>query len=207
MTPHGIASSPAHLPGPSMNLSIGLLGGSFDPPHAGHAHVIETARKHLGLDWVWVLPAAGNPLKATQTPFDDRLLNAGAMFTAPRTRVSSFEDDTGLSYTCDVIPALRSRAPTARFVWIIGADNLANFHLWKQWRGIANAVPIAVISRPGAFPAAGLSRFARAFADARVPQAQAQSLPYLHPPAWTLIKAPHDPHSSTALRALASEGS
>ncbi len=196
------------LPGPSAKLSIGVMGGSFDPPHAGHAHVIETARKHLGLDWVWVLPAAGNPLKSTRTPFERRFLDAEAMLAGPRTRASAFEQQVGLSYSCDVIAALRSRAPSARFVWIIGADNLASFHRWKNWREIARAVPLAVISRPGAFPAAGLSRFARSFSRARIPQAQAQALPYLQPPAWTLIKAPHDPHSSTALRALqASEGS
>jgi nicotinate-nucleotide adenylyltransferase len=196
-----MSRAPRHrprLPGPSAGLAIGILGGSFDPPHAGHAHVIDTARRALGLDWVWVLPAAGNPLKRTQTPFADRLAATARLLAGRRTRVASLEADLGLTYTIDTLRALKRLAPNARFVWIMGADNLAQMHRWKDWRAIARLVPIAIISRPGASPKAGLSRFARQFAAARVP---AGALRMRRAPAWTYITAPLDPASSTALRA------
>ena len=199
---------PPKLPGPSDGLSIGLIGGSFDPPHAGHVHVIRTAQTRIGLDWVWAIPARGNPLKETQTPFAKRMDLAREMFTGPRMRVTPLEQDLGLTYTVDVIAALQRRAPSARFVWIMGADSLQSFHRWRNWRQIAQMVPIAVISRPGAFPSAGLSRLAKTYAASRIPQGEAGALAYLEPPAWTLIKAPHDPHSSTAIRTARSlEGS
>ncbi len=189
------------LPGPTSGLTIGVMGGSFDPPHSGHAHVIETARKALGLDWVWVIPARGNPLKTTQTPFAKRYAAARALFTAPRTRVSTLEHDAGLTYTIDLIRHLRRRAPDAHFVWIMGGDNLAQFHRWKAWGTIAREIPIAVISRPRASPKAGLSPFARRFADARLPAASARFLARSPSPAWIYLTAPFDPQSSTALRA------
>ncbi len=191
---------PPKLPGPSDGLSIGLIGGSFDPPHAGHVHVIRTAQTRIGLDWVWAIPARGNPLKKTQTPFAKRMDLAREMFTGPRARVTPLEHDLGLTYTVDVIAALQRRAPGARFVWIMGADSLQSFHRWRNWRQIADMVPIAVISRPGAFPSAGLSRLAKTYSASRIPQGEAGALAYLKPPAWTLIKAPHAPQSSTAIR-------
>lgn len=188
------------LPGPTHGLAIGVMGGSFDPAHSGHAHVIETARKALGLDWVWVIPARSNPLKRTQTPFAERLSGAGKILAAPRTRISTLEHDADLTYTIDLIRYLRRRAPGARFVWIMGGDNLAQFNRWKAWDHIACEIPIAVVSRPGAFPKAGLSAFARRFADARLPATAARSLPGRTAPAWVYLAASFDPQSSTALR-------
>jgi nicotinate-nucleotide adenylyltransferase len=192
---------PYRLPGPAHGLAIGLLGGSFDPPHSGHVHVADAARKALGLDWVWVIPAAGNPLKRTQTPFEARLEATRKKLSGPRTRVSSIEQDLGLRYTVDLIAAIRARAPGARLVWIIGADNLSGFHRWRRWRTIARTIPVCVVSRPGASPKAGLGRFARMFAAARLPEGAARCLAVRKPPAWVVISAPHDPSSSTALRA------
>lgn len=189
------------LPGPTSGLAIGVIGGSFDPAHSGHAHVIETARKALGLDWVWVIPARGNPLKRTQTPFAERLAGARTTLAGPRTRISTLEHDAGLTYTIDLIHYLRRRAPDARFVWIMGGDNLAQFSRWKAWDSVAREIPIAVVSRPGAFPRAGLSAFARRFANARLPAVGARSLPTRTAPAWVYLTAPFDPQSSTALRA------
>lgn len=189
------------LPGPAGDLAIGVMGGSFDPPHSGHAHVIETARRTLGLDRVWVFVAAGNPLKKTQTRFDKRLESARERFSGLRTAVSGLEAELGLRYTIDVLKRLKRAAPRARFVWIMGADNLRDFHRWRRWREIAQLVPIAVVSRPGASPKAGLSRFARQFARDRLPAYAAQRLKHAAPPAWVYITAPLDPTSSTKLRA------
>ena len=191
------------LPGIAGDLAIGVMGGSFDPPHAGHAHVIETARRVLGLDRVWVFVAAGNPLKKTQTAFVDRLASAQRRLAGRRTSVSGLEAELGLRYTIDVLRRLKRSAPRARFVWIMGADNLRDFHRWRRWKEIAELAPIAVISRPGASPKAGLSRFARQFSAHRIPEAAARTLKTHRPPAWVYISAPLDDTSSTELRAAA----
>jgi nicotinate-nucleotide adenylyltransferase len=189
------------LPGPAADLAIGIVGGSFDPPHSGHSHVIETARKALGLDRVWVFVAAGNPLKKTQTAFVDRLGAAQRRLAGPRTIVSGLEEQLGLVYTIDLLRRLKRRAPRARFVWIMGGDSLSQFHLWRRWKEIARLVPIAVVSRPGANPRAGLSRLARTFPRSRIPEEAAQSLKSRRAPAWVYISAPLDATSSTELRA------
>ncbi|HVY89269.1 MAG TPA: nicotinate-nucleotide adenylyltransferase [Hyphomonadaceae bacterium] len=192
-----------HLRLPSLagGLAIGIIGGSFDPPHAGHAHVIATARRALGLDRVWVFVAAGNPLKKTQTAFVDRYAAAHRRLAGPRTIVSPLEADYDLRYTIDLLRRLKRAAPQARFVWIMGGDNLRDFHKWKRWKEIAKLVPIAVVSRPGAMPKAGLSRFARMFGGQRLDPRAAETLKWRTPPAWVYIAAPLDPTSSTELRA------
>lgn len=194
---------PSHLrfPSPPGDLAIGIMGGSFDPPHSGHAHVIETARRAAGLDRIWVLVAAGNPLKRTQTAFVDRLAAAQRRLAGPRTAVTGLEHQLGLRYTIDLLRRLKRSAPHARFVWIMGADNLRDFHKWKSWRQIAKLAPILVIARPGANPKAGLSRFARQFSESRLPQAAARTLATRKVPAWVYIAAPLDPVSSSEIRA------
>jgi nicotinate-nucleotide adenylyltransferase len=191
------------LPGPADGLAIGLMGGSFDPPHAGHAHVIETAMRRLGLDWVWVIPAPGNPLKRTATPFADRMAAAKRRFAGPRVRVSAIEAELGSTYTIDLVRALKRRAPRSRLVLIIGSDNLSSFHRWRRWRELARLVPIAVVARPAIGQSAAShagSPFARAFAGARLAEAKARRLSRTPPPAWVYLHAPLDRTSSTALR-------
>lgn len=193
-------SFPPHLPGPSAGLRIGVMGGSFDPPHTGHIHLIDVARRRLGLDWVWVFPARGNPLKHTTTAFKDRLAAARRTLEGPRVRVSSLEADLGLTYTIDLVRALKRLAPAAHFAWIMGGDNLGQFHRWRDWREIAARMPIAVVSRPSVGPTPRLSRFAQQFAANRIPAEDAHTLADRPAPAWTYLPAPLDPASSTELR-------
>ena len=189
------------LPGPHAGLSIGLFGGSFNPAHEGHFHVAETALRRLQLDHVWWLVARGNPLKERHGVFEARIASARRLVNGhPRMLVTALEEELGVHYTRDLLAALQPRAPGARFVWIIGADNLAGFHRWAGWDEIAAWIPIAVVSRPGAGPKAGLSKFARRFAGARVADHGAPALPFADPPAWTVLTAPWHPASSTALR-------
>lgn len=188
------------LPSPANGLAIGIMGGSFDPPHSGHAHVIETARRAAGLDRVWVLVSPGNPLKKTQTALVDRLAAARRRLSGPTTHVTEIETRLGTRYTIDMLRRLKRLAPHARFVWIMGGDNLRDFHRWKEWREIAKLASILVIARPGANPKAGLSRFARQFSAHRIPQSAARSLARTKPPCWVYITAPFDPVSSTDLR-------
>ena len=190
----------ALLPGPTQGLRIGLFGGSFNPAHEGHLHVAETALKRLQLDAVWWLVAGGTPLKETHGVYEARLASARRMSRGPAMRVTSLERSLGVRYTADLLEKLLPRAPGAHFVWVMGADNLAHFHRWGRWDEIANRLPVAVIGRPGAFPKAGLSKFARRFATSRLPEYEATALPLAPAPAWTCLTAPWHPASSTAIR-------
>ena len=198
--PHRLPARP-HLPSTTDGLTIGLMGGSFDPPHSGHAHVIATVQRALNLDRVWVLVSPGNPLKKTQTALTDRLGAARRRLGGPRVKVSAIESQLGTRYTIHLLRRLKRLAPHARFVWIMGGDNLRDFHRWKDWRQIAALVPVVVVSRPGAMPKAGLSRFAQQFAQHRLPPAAAATLARHTPPVWIYLTAPLDPVSSTELRA------
>lgn len=194
---------PSHLRLPSSpsDLAIGIMGGSFDPPHSGHAHVIDTAVRALGLDRVWVFVSPGNPLKKTQTAFVDRVAATQRRLSSRRVVVSGMEAQLGTRYTIDLLRRLKRAAPHARFVWIMGGDNLCDFHKWRQWKAIARLATIVVIARPGASPKAGLSRFTRQFGAHRIPEDAARTLTRRKPPGWVYISAPLDPVSSTELRA------
>ena len=189
------------LPGPANGLSIGLLGGSFNPAHAGHMHVAETAMRLLNLDWIWWLTARGNPLKSNHGDFTLRHRTAAAIANPnPRMRVSDLEIQMGLTYSVDTIAILKLAAPSARFVWLMGGDSLASFHHWKNWQSIAQMVPMAVIARPGSERSALSSPFVERFAGRRVRAHAAKALPFAPAPAWTYLPAPHNSLSSTELR-------
>jgi len=179
---------------------IGLLGGSFDPAHEGHAHITREAIKRLGLDRVWWLVSPGNPLKSRQpAPMAQRLVQARAMMHHPKVVVTDLEQRLGTRATVDTIEALRRIYPGVRFVWLMGADNLVQFHKWERWRDILRAVPVAVLARPGSGVAARLAVAARAF---RVHQVErGEGLGQRRPPAWAFVNLPMHGESSSAIRA------
>jgi len=188
------------LPGPAAGRRIGLLGGSFNPAHGGHLHVADTALRRLRLDGVWWIVARGNPLKSEHGSFAQRLDSAISVASAPRMHVSDVEQQLGLTFTIDTLRVLQDAEPDALFVWIMGADSAAGFHLWKDWEGIAARVPIAIVSRPGTRLTRTLPFTAR-FDAARLPEREAATLPGRPPPAWVYLRAPGNTLSSTALRA------
>lgn len=178
-----------------------MFGGSFNPPHSGHLHVAETALKRLKLDWIYWLPARGNPLKTKPAAFYERVHQVRDLIGHnPRMFVSDIEHWAGLTFTVDVLTTLKRHSPRARFVWLMGADSLANFHDWRAWRQIARTLPICVVSRPKSNVAALNSYFACVFQRGRLNERDAALLPDQHPPAWVYLKAPFDGTSSTELR-------
>ena len=201
--PELAVGSPGRLgPAVTPGLRVGLLGGSFDPAHAGHVHITRWALRALDLDRVWWLVSPGNPLKP-DAPADlsRRLQAARKVMRHPRVAVTGIEARTGTRYTAATLAVLRRRYPGVRFVWLMGADNLRSFHRWDRWEEIMATVPVAVFARPGEQLRAGLSPAARRFARWRLPQAQAAALPFRRPPAWTLLSGRMLDLSSTALRA------
>lgn len=189
------------LPPAGTHQRIGLLGGSFNPPHSGHLHVADTALKRVGLDWIYWIPARGNPLKSAPADFYERLHQVRHLIGHnPRMFVSDIEYWAGLRYTVDVLAELRRHSPNAKFIWLMGADSLRNFHDWRAWRDIAQTLPICVVSRPDAGSAALNSKFAQTFATSRLRERDAALLPDHDAPAWVYLKAPFDRTSSTQLR-------
>ena len=199
MPPDPVPRLPVHAAG----MRIGLLGGSFNPPHAGHLHISMVALRRLRLDAVWWLVTPGNPLKDTRdlAPLAERVAAARAKACHPRIKVSGIEAALGTRYTVDTLAALQVRAPGVRFVWLMGADNLAQFQRWRDWRRIAALMPFAVIDRPEATLSATHSRAAIALAADRVPECAAATLAMRAPPAWCFLHGPRSELSSTRLRA------
>ncbi len=183
-------------------MKIGLFGGSFNPPHAGHVLVSATALRRLGLDAVWWLVTPGNPLKenAGLPPLAQRMAAARAMIDDPRIVVSDIEAHIGTRFTYDTIAYLARRCPGVRFVWLMGADNLASFHRWQHWLEIASLVPFAVIDRPGSTLKAIASPAAQRLKPYRLRPQAARLLPLARAPAWTFLHGRRSTLSSTALR-------
>jgi nicotinate-nucleotide adenylyltransferase len=182
---------------------IGLLGGSFNPAHQGHRRISLAAMRELGLDEVWWLVSPGNPLKPDKgmAPFEARLASAERMARRAPIHASDFERREGTRYTIDTVRRLKRRFPRHRFIWLLGSDTLATFHFWRDWRGLARELPIAVIRRPGydrqahAARAMGwLRRFVR-------PSSQADEWTEWSAPAILFLRLPPDPTSATAIRA------
>ena len=184
---------------------IGLMGGSFNPPHIGHVHIAEEALRRLALDEVWWLLARRNPLKPADIYADHaERLGATRAFVArhPRFRVMDFERRLGTDYTVEVLEALSPVLSQGFCTWLMGADSFAMLHRWRRWRDIARMIPIAVFDRPGYTFAALASPAARALDRFRLPGRAATLLLECTPPAWTFLFVPRCPESSTRLRAL-----
>jgi nicotinate-nucleotide adenylyltransferase len=189
------------LPRHAANLRIGLFGGSFNPPHGGHRLVTLIALRRLKLDRIWWIVTPGNPLKDTRTLpiLADRMAACRKLMAEPMVDITGFEAGIGTRYTLDTLRYLRRRCPNVRFVWIMGADNLVQFHRWQGWRDIARHMPIAVVDRPGATLRATASRAAQALAGRRLPESAASVLPVRNG-RWVLLHGPRSAKSSTQLR-------
>lgn len=189
-------------PGPvAPGLRIGLLGGSFNPAHAGHLYVSLTAMRRLKLDYIWWLVSPGNPLKddAGMAPFAARFESARAAARHPRIIVTDIERRLGTRYTFDTVTALKRRFPGASFVWLMGSDNLADFHRWRRWQDIATALPVAVVQRPGSIMAALNAAPVRRFGARRLEQRRG-------PPAILVLDGARNGESATRLRHLGALG-
>ncbi len=180
---------------------VGLFGGSFDPPHQGHVHVTREAMKAFGLDRVWWLVSPGNPLKERgPAPLARRVAAARDMMRHPQVEVTDIEALTGTRATADTLAALRRLYPQVRFVWLMGADNLAQFHRWKDWRQIMDSVPVGVVARPGDRISARMSPAARLYARYRIDGQARHLLGRAEAPAWCFVNVPMVDVSSTELR-------
>lgn len=189
-------------------LRIGLLGGSFNPAHAGHLAISQAALKRLGLDAVVWLVSPQNPLKAGHGVPQQKRLSAAQTFLADEGRIhaSGIEARFGTRYTIDTLHAFKRRWPNVRFVWLMGSDNLAQFPRWKDWRGIARMMPVAVIERPPAPARILAGQAAQWLRKRRLPIGNAAALPLKSAPSWLWLPIRRRSESSTQLRNLLGNG-
>jgi len=201
-TKAGAVPGMTDLPASARGMRIGLFGGSFNPPHEGHVLVSCQALVRLNLDAVWWLVSPGNPLKdnGELASLGDRVAAARALVSGPNVHVTGFEAAHGFRYTWDSLGFLRRALPGRRLVWIMGADNLADFHLWERWQDIARLLPIAVYVRPGTSARATASPAAQALSRFRIDERDARLLADLDPPAWVYLHGLMSSLSSSAIR-------
>lgn len=200
----GRARMPLAFPGQR----VGLMGGTFNPPHEGHAICANTALRRLDLDQLWWMVTPGNPLKSGEglPSLEARMEASRRLVSDPRIKVTGFEAALGSPYTYATLRTITRRLPGVRFVWVMGADNLAGFDRWQHWEEIARLVPIAVVDRPAWRLKALASPAAARLARHRVPESVAAGLPDKPPPAWTFLTTRLSDASSTALRSAGSSG-
>lgn len=182
---------------------IGILGGSFNPAHEGHLHISRLALRLLRLDAVWWMVSPQNPLKPVRgmAAFEKRVADARAVARHPRIRVTGIEARLGTAYTADTLAALKRRFPMERFVWLMGADNLAQIGHWRQWTKIFRTVPVAVFARPHYSLRALAGKAAHRFKAARIAEQRAGALADTPPPAWVFLNTRLDATSATGIRA------
>jgi nicotinate-nucleotide adenylyltransferase len=189
------------LPYAAQGQTVGLYGGSFDPVHEGHVQTALTALKALQLDWLWWVVSPGQPLKGrTFFPLEERVQRIRKKVHHPRMKVTDFETALASHRSIDTLHFLQCHRPDLHFVWIVGADHLAHFHLWAQWQALAERVPVAVVDRPGYAHAALSSPFGLRYSSRRLPDEKAKYLAWVQPPVWSLIRGVLSPMSSTQIR-------
>jgi nicotinate-nucleotide adenylyltransferase len=198
-----VTTAPINPWGDRRRVRVGVLGGSFNPAHAGHRHVALLALKLLRLDEVWLLVSPQNPLKPTtgMAPLAERLDSATRMIGRhPRLRAVALEAAWATRYTADTLETLRRRFPRSRFVWLMGADNLAQIARWRRWMRIFKALPVAILARSPYCQRALAASAARRLARFRVKPERARGLAGRGTPAWTFLHTRLHPASATAIR-------
>ena len=181
--------------------TIGLLGGSFDPPHLGHVHITNRALQAFGLNKIWWLVSPGNPLKAKgPVAIVKRVKECRKIIQHPKVIVSDIETRLNTHFTSETLRKIYILYPGVRFVWLMGADNLSNFHNWEDWTWIMENIPVGIMARPGEQVKAGLSQTAFRYRRYRVKPNNALSIPFMKAPAWSILGGPMRDISSTKIR-------
>ena len=189
------------FPSVEPGLTIGLLGGSFDPPHEGHVHITKLALKIFNLSKIWWLVCPENPIKSViPSDVNSRFLASKKIMKHPSVVITDLERKLKTKYTFQTLIKLKKLYPSTKFVWLMGADNLINFHHWKNWDWIMKNIPVGVLARPEEQIKAGLSRTAIKFGNYRLPKEKSIILSNYIPPVWTLSTGPMRNISSTEIR-------
>ena len=130
--------------------SIGLLGGSFDPPHKGHLFISLEAKKILKLDEIWWIVTPQNPLKISKpATYKERIKNCKNITRNFPIKIKEIEKQIGSDNSYKTINYILNHYKNIKFFWLMGADNLISFHKWQNWQKIFNNISIVIFKRHG----------------------------------------------------------
>ena len=181
--------------------NIGLLGGSFDPPHKGHLYISLEAKKILKLDEIWWLVTPQNPLKINQpASYSERVKNCKIMTKNKPIKIKEIEKKINSQFSYQTIKYLNKHYKNINFFWLMGADNLINFHQWQNAHRIFNEIPIVVFRRYGYNQQALKSYISNLYKNFRVKNKNIHIDNFNQLPAWTIIQNKEIRISSTEIR-------
>ena len=180
---------------------IGILGGSFNPPHLGHVHISKVSLRMFELGKIYWVYAKQNPLKQVDpSSFEDRFEETKKLVNSPNIRHSTIEIMNSFQYSFQLLKLLQKRNRHIKFIWVMGEDNIIQFHLWKNWQWIANNVRIAVVARGRNRSMVNSSTFALKYRGFRLKSVQSAQLQFFKPPIWCIVDSKTVSLSSSDLR-------
>ena len=181
--------------------NIGLLGGSFDPPHKGHLYISLEAKKILKLDDIWWLVTPQNPLKVNRpASYSERIKNCKLIIKNQPIKIKEIEKKINSKFSYQTIKYLNKHYKNINFFWLMGADNLINFHEWQNADKIINEIPIVVFRRYGYNNKALKSYTSNFYKNFRINNNNLHIKNFKELPAWTIIKNKEIRISSTEIR-------
>ena len=181
--------------------NIGLLGGSFDPPHKGHLYISLEAKKILKLDDIWWLVTPQNPLKISRpATYSERIKNCKVITKNYPIKIKEVEKSINSKYSYQTINYIKRYYKNINFFWLMGADNLLNFHRWQKWRLIFEDIPIVIFKRHGYNTQALKSIAAQHFKNSKKIKTNISFLDFDELPSWTIIENKEIKISSSEIR-------
>ena len=181
--------------------SIGLLGGSFDPPHKGHLHISLEARKILKLDEVWWLVTPQNPIKIYKpATYNERVQNCLNVTKGHPIKISEIENRIKSTHSYETIKFIKNHYKNIKFYWLMGADNLINFHNWQNWRDIFHNISVVVFKRHGYNNKALNSKTKKTFSQFQIYSNSSTQYKNMNLPSWHLINNKEIKISSSEIR-------
>tara|TARA_B100001989_G_scaffold248646_1_gene222571 strand:- start:325 stop:909 length:585 start_codon:yes stop_codon:yes gene_type:complete len=179
---------------------VGILGGTFDPPHEGHLFISKFAKIKLDISEVWWVVTTSNPLKQNKENYEKRLKKVKKFLINQKIRVLEIQDLSKNIYTVDLLEYLFKKFPHKKFIWLMGADALVNFHLWRDWKKIFYNIPIAIFDRPSYSLNISKRKATLYFKEDRISSRLSKNLKFMKPPTWSFITGLTHLQSSTKIR-------
>lgn len=179
---------------------VGILGGTFDPPHEGHLFISKFAKIKLDVGEVWWIVTTTNPLKKNKVDYHKRLKRVKRFLVSHHIKVLEIQDLSKNTYTVDLLEYLFKKFPQKKFIWLMGADTLVNFHLWRDWKKIFYNIPIAIFDRPPYSLSISKAKAILYFKEDRINSKLSRNLKFMKPPKWLFLTGLTNLQSSTKIR-------
>lgn len=179
---------------------VGILGGTFDPPHEGHLFISKFAKIKLDVGEVWWIVTTTNPLKKNKVDYKKRLKKVKRFLMNHHIKVLEIQDLSKNTYTVDLLEYLFKKFPHKKFIWLMGADNLFSFHLWRDWKKIFYNIPIAIFDRPPYSLSISKAKAILYFKEDRINSKLSRNLKFMKPPKWLFLTGLTNLQSSTKIR-------